>query len=244
MEFPDMESQDNNWYQTWFDEDYLTLYAHRDDFDAYDQLDLIRRHVNPGCLQSILDLGCGAGRHLEIMRSWGWRAVGLDLSRVLLNEARLREPTMPLIQGDMRNIPGRFDLILSLFTSFGYFEQTEQNLQVFSAVRASLGDAGKFWLDFLNPAYICAHIREKEIIRTANGQDINIRRRLDQGRVIKEIDLGQRRVVESVWLYDADTLCSMASLNKMKVKTIFGDYLGNPYGKHSPRIIMFMETVK
>ncbi len=230
-----------DWYRSWFDEDYLTLYAHRDDRDAFDQLELIRCHAKPSCSETILDLGCGAGRHLEIMRQWGWRAAGLDLSMALLREARIRESGLPLIKGDMRSIPGCFDLILSLFTSFGYFDDHEQNLLVFDAVSRSLKEGGRFWLDFLNPLYVRAHICEKETIRTKDGLGIEIRRRVQQGKVIKEIDMGSRRVVESVWLYDADDLARMGLAHHLRVRKLFGDYQGGVHEECSSRTIMLME---
>jgi SAM-dependent methyltransferase len=75
----------------------------------------------------ILDVPCGQGRHAHLLAEAGFDVDGLDYSADLLAKARERGtgPTLRYTRGDMRKLParwtGRFDAVLNLFTSFGFF---------------------------------------------------------------------------------------------------------------------------
>ena len=75
----------------------------------------------------VLDVPCGQGRHAHLLAEAGFDVDGLDYSRHLLAIARKRGTGARLryVRGDMRTLParwtGRFDAVLNLFTSFGFF---------------------------------------------------------------------------------------------------------------------------
>ena len=75
----------------------------------------------------ILDVPCGQGRHAHLLAEAGFDVDGLDYSNDLLDVAKKRgtAKTLRYTQGDMRKLParwtGRFDAVLNLFTSFGFF---------------------------------------------------------------------------------------------------------------------------
>ena len=75
----------------------------------------------------LLDVPCGQGRHAHPLAEAGFRVDGLDYSRALLRHARARGtgPSLRYHQGDMRQLPARwtarFDAVVNLFTSFGFF---------------------------------------------------------------------------------------------------------------------------
>ena len=75
----------------------------------------------------MLDLPCGQGRHAHLLAEAGFDVDGLDYSEHLLKLARERGTgrTLRYVQGDMRRLnarwTGRFDAVLNLFTSFGFF---------------------------------------------------------------------------------------------------------------------------
>ncbi len=112
------------WFRDWFGEEYLALYPHRDEREAREAVDLFRDVALPAAPSRILDLACGAGRHLRELRDVGFEAIGLDLSLTLLRSARSTAEADPLVRGDMRKLPfadAAFDGLTSFFTSFGYF---------------------------------------------------------------------------------------------------------------------------
>ncbi len=81
----------------------------------------------------ILDVGCGNGRFHRYLREFGYEVWGIDVSDELLEEAKRRNEGFEkyYIKADMRNfdLGRRFDVVLSWFTSFGYFSD-EENVKV------------------------------------------------------------------------------------------------------------------
>jgi SAM-dependent methyltransferase len=59
--------------------------------------------VAPGGL--VLDIGCGAGHDLELLRDGGFRPIGLDPSAVMLGETARRLPGVPLVRGTGERLP-------------------------------------------------------------------------------------------------------------------------------------------
>src|SRR5947207_10667210 len=81
-----------------------------------------------------LDMGCGAGRHSIALARKGFQVTGVDQSPFLLTKAREKSLGAPVeyVQADMRKFsrPGAFDLAVSMYTSFGYFDTREEDLAV------------------------------------------------------------------------------------------------------------------
>lgn len=84
----------------------------------------------------ILDVPCGQGRHAHLLAEAGYDVDGLDYSAKLLAVARKRGtgPNLRYTKGDMRKLPGkwtkRFDAVLNLFTSFGFFAHPADDSRV------------------------------------------------------------------------------------------------------------------
>ena len=98
----------------------------------------------------VLDVPCGQGRHAHLLAEAGFRVDGLDYSAHLLARARDRGtgPTLRYTRGDMRQLParwtGRFDAVVNLFTSFGFFTDPDDDARVvreFARVLAPRGEA-------------------------------------------------------------------------------------------------------
>jgi len=84
----------------------------------------------------VLDVPCGQGRHAHLLAEAGFDVDGLDYSPVLLAAAKKRGTgaTLRYTRGDMRQLPprwtGRFDALLNLFTSFGFFAHPADDARV------------------------------------------------------------------------------------------------------------------
>lgn len=84
----------------------------------------------------ILDCPCGQGRHAHLLAEAGFDVDALDYSQHLLDVAKKRGTgrTLRYTQGDMRKLPakwsGRFDAVVNLFTSFGFFDDPQDDLKV------------------------------------------------------------------------------------------------------------------
>jgi SAM-dependent methyltransferase len=231
------------WYRRWFDHNYLLLYCHRDHQDAEAQVRLILDTLDLPRSAAILDLGCGEGRHAVLFQDRGYRVFGLDLSADLVKEGRQKYGDLNFIIGDMRAIPGRFDLIVSLFTSFGYFEGDGENRKVLDSVFSSLHPGGIFWLDFLNPHQVRENLVPETVSCPSAGVRVRERRRIADGRIVKDIYFEQKGVetqyVESVALYTRKELESMLLKSGFRVLGRFGNYQGEAWSPDSERTILF-----
>lgn len=99
----------------------------------------------------VLDLCCGPGLFVVPLAERGYEVTGVDLSPSLLESARSACDTagaeVRLERADMLTYrqPGAFDVVLNVFTSFGYFDEAEDNLQVLRNAHESLAPGGQLW---------------------------------------------------------------------------------------------------
>jgi SAM-dependent methyltransferase len=237
---------DKEWYKSWFGNDYLTVYSHRDQNEARQVINLIRTHITIKDDFKILDLCCGPGRHALILAGLGYEVYGIDLSRTLLEIAKFhRGENQPayFIQADMRQLPIRhnFDLLLNLFTSFGYFEADKENEGVFFQFHHVLKPGGYFIFDYFNRSHVVNHLipyHQEQIEDVLIEQE----RFIKGERIQKVITLkreGNRTVFhESVKLYEPEQILCMMKKTNLHVLQVFGDYSGEPLTAESERFIV------
>ena len=102
---------------------------------------------------SVLDLCCGPGRHSLVLAERGFTVTGVDRTEFLLEKARTEAETRGLeiewIQQDMRDFvrPEAFDLVLSMLTSFGYFDNKQDDVKVLENMFVSLREGGCCLID-------------------------------------------------------------------------------------------------
>jgi len=161
------------WYQEWFGEEYLELYAHRDDEEARRQVAFFREHAGHAN-GVVLDLACGTGRHLTELNAEGYEAVGCDLSFTLLRTGIDEYGPLQVARADMRALPfcsGAFGGLVNFFTSFGYFATEHENLQVVREMARVLRPHAVFLFDYLNVDRELEKLVERESIATPRGRE-------------------------------------------------------------------------
>lgn len=241
------ENPMNAWYEQSFGQDYLLIYKHRDMQGAKNE---VQKMVNWLQLQSgaeIFDLCCGMGRHSLTLADYGFHVTGMDLSEVLLHEANRLDPDgkVSWLRGDMREIPleKSFDAVVNLFTSFGYFADEAENQRVLHEINRLLKDEGKFIIDFLNPAYVEAHLVTYSV-RQEGEIEIEENRSIEGGYVCKRIAIreqGQqeRQYLEQVRLYRLADFRQMLAATGLEIEHVYGHYDGTDYVElESPRLII------
>jgi SAM-dependent methyltransferase len=239
-----LKSQEADWFEETFGEDYLRIYQHRDESEAERAIDLIAAHVRGREIQAVLDLACGAGRHSKALCERWW-TVGLDLSAALLRIARREDGDAPYVRADMRELPfadASFDLVVNLFTSFGYFEEDREDERVLARVRTAMKAGGTLVIDFLNASQVRRNLVSYDE-RVENGITIEQSRVIsdDDRFVEKRIRLRERgrEYVERVRLLSAGDLRRMLEGAGFDVVHCFGDYSGSRWSEDSPRTILF-----
>ncbi len=225
------------WWEEAFRADYLRVYPHRDDAAAAAEVNAWLGRL-PGLVRGarVLDLACGAGRHLRAMRAAGIRAVGADLSADLLIEARGRGAE-GLVRCDMRRLPFResaFDLVTCFFTSFGYFRTQEEDAAALHEAGRVLAVGGVLLLDLADPASTLRDLVPRTE-RTQGGVTVIEERRASaNGWLIeKQVTLREgareRRWRESVHIYPPDFVEEMASGAGLRPLGRFGEHGPRPW---------------
>ena len=236
------------WYRRWFGEIYLDLYPHRDSTEAGRAVELLISETGLGPEEWVLDLACGAGRHLSHMEKRGLRTIGLDLSYPLLLRARTAGPSSRLVRGDMRELPfrdGRFGTVASFFTSFGYFRADADDRSVLLEVRRVLRRGGRLLLDFLNAEEVRRTLSPKDVREIGGRRVVQERRLVNEGRSVEKTirieGVGQEPgevFHERVRLYSPDELGRLLAECGLAPERWFGDYAGGPLAPTTPRAIV------
>jgi len=234
------------WFECWFNTPYYhLLYGKRNDEEAAFFLDNLLAHLKLPAGARCWDLNCGKGRHAAYLNKKGFDVIGTDLSPESIAHAKQNEnETLHFYTHDMRGLfyANYFDAVFNLFTSFGYFKHKHHDEKVFRSVANSLKPGGRFVLDFFNAAIVARDLlpfEEKEVC----GHKFSIRKRIEQGVVIKEIDIldkGQKlhykEEVRALTLADFEELAQAAGL---KLAETFGNYKLEPfYPETSERLIL------
>lgn len=129
---------------------------------------------------SILDLGCGTGRHDVLLAAKGYAITGVDRSEEMLAAARTRlanlEPrpsALDFIQGDIRSVRlgEKFDVVVSLFHVVSYQTANTDLHAMFATARAHLKPGGLFLFDcWYGPAVLT----ERPSVRVKRLEDEEI----------------------------------------------------------------------
>lgn len=236
------------WFGTWFDSPYYhILYKNRDDDEAKAFIDQLVNYFNFSKDELIQDLACGKGRHAIYLNKKGFHVVGLDLSQQNIAYAsQFANERLQFYVHDMR-LPWegvKFDYILNLFTSFGYFETKGENQQSVHAIAAGLKPGGKLLIDFLNPYTVINNLVPDEIKRV-NGIDFHINKSLKGEFIVKDIKFEHRgkqyAFSEKVKAVRRKNFMKYFKNAKLELVDLFGDYELNPYiAEKSDRMIFVL----
>ncbi len=238
----------SEWFKEWFNTDeYLTVYQHRNEQDAERHIDLILKNITLPRSSKIIDMACGAGRHAVILARKGFEVTGVDLSEKLISIARSisakENLNVKFILSDIRNFlsEDKFDLVLNLFTSFGYFESDEENFAVLKKAYDLLNDKGFFILDFFNSEFLVKNLVKYSSDKISSGEIIQERKILNN-RVIKKITIVKSEQAneyeESVKIYSHNDLSQVLKKIGFDIYKTFGDFDGTEFNSStSPRVI-------
>jgi len=125
-----------------------------------------------------------------------------------------------------------FDAVFNLFTSFGYFSNYEENLQVIKAIHSSLKENGRLVFDFLNPLkHDLPKAKNEEL--EIDGVRFSISKNVEKDIFVKRIKVQDGDVSlqfeERVKAFDVFHLTSMMEIVGFKVQSVFGNYDLEPF---------------
>jgi len=236
------------WFASWFDTPYYhILYKNRDDSEAEffirnlkEKLSLSNEHV--------LDLECGKGRHSKYMYELGLSVLGVDLSEQSITKAKeFSQDRLHFQVHDMREvIPNQqFDIVFNLFTSFGYFDDDNENHSVLQSIHTMLKEKGRLVIDFMNAERIinCLVSNETKIV---DGISFEIKRIYDGKFIHKYIDFEDQGTnysfMEKVRAFKLADFLDLLTNNGFSILHVFGDFELKPFHPEtSERLILIAQ---
>lgn len=238
-----------DWTQEYFDDTYRRLFLDTvDPLRTEYQIDQLLKFCPLLPRAHILDVGCGTGRHSLTLAKLGFSVTGVDTNPDYISICRRRAAELGVIAdfrvADSRtmNLGVHADLVLSLWSSFGYYGETG-DLPILQRVAEHVRKGGRVIIDVENRDYIVKHFVPQEW--HVNGDEVILeRRRFDpiQGNVLtKRVVVSRtehheyRRVLR---MYTATELKTLLDSAGLRVERWYGDYDGSRLGPESKRMIM------
>jgi SAM-dependent methyltransferase len=234
------------WFGKWFDSPfYHLLYSNRDDKEAENFIQNLAEELAFKEGESALDLACGKGRHSRTLHRLGLKVTGLDLSPAsIITAKQFSEDGLDFVQGDMRtfDLGLQFDYIFNFFTSFGYFDNWEENLEVLKRIHSHLNDSGRLMIDFLNRHKVASQMIEEEVVIRENVE-FHIHRSIDQGFILKDISFNHLgddySYTEKVQDLDLEDFRKLLSSSNIEIVDTYGNYDLQPFDPvNSDRLII------
>jgi ubiquinone/menaquinone biosynthesis C-methylase UbiE len=239
------------WWKGYFDSQYLLEYEPLFSLEK-DRQEVARIMELLGLPSGsrILDVPCGQGRHAHLLAEAGFDVDGLDYSKELLAKAKRRGTgkTLRYTRGDMRKLParwtGRFDAVLNLFTSFGFFADPEDDVRVIAEFARVLAPGGTLvWYGGSRDG-VMARFVERDWWQTENGTLVAQERSFNS--------LTGQLTVQSVWsgpggrgsrehairLYTPTRLAELCAEAGLIVEEAYDGLSERPLARHSSEMML------
>lgn len=236
------------WWRSWFDAGYLALYDPELEPRTPQEVDQLEALLGMRPPARILDLPTGQGRHAIELARRGYDVTGVDLSPFMLGVARERARaagvSVRFIEGDMREPLGtaRFDLVLNLFTSLGYFADEGDDRRTAEAAASMLDHDGRFVIEVINGERVMRNFQDRAWFPVGDAIVLE-RRELDRERrrmtVERTVKRGDEEVVNAhtIRLYGGVDLIALLKGAGLGPVDLYGDWDGSPASAESIRVI-------
>ena len=242
------EENKNLWYEDWFNSKYYhILYQNRNHEEAEAFIDTLFTYLKPKKTAQVVDMACGKGRHAKKIADLGYETIGLDLSKESIHDAmRYEKCNLHFFIHDMLKSPAMHfqnaDLVLNLFTSFGYFKTLEDHQKVVNNFGQCIKPGGLFLFDFMNVNKVVNDLVSEEV-KELDGIAFKINKTYKNHIIYKTIsfeDQGvKRQYTEEVFGLDYNDFKTIFDACGFEIENTFGDYQLNPFDKEeSSRLIV------
>ena len=238
----------------WFDDDafwiglYPVIFSEQRFSEAADQADKLLKLANPQG-RKVLDLCCGPGRFSIPLASKGFEVTGVDRTAFLLKKARARarkaRVKIEWVQQDMRDFsrPGAFDMVVNMYTSFGYFDDRQHDLDVLRHTFTNLKPGGIFLIDVFGKERVARVFQPTAAESFEDGTMLVKRHEIfdDWTRIRNEyivIRNGQAKTFSfHHTIYSGQELRDRLQLAGFRDVRLYGNLDGDDYGLRAERLI-------
>jgi|GEM_PF-559465 len=243
-----------DWWKTFFGNNAAEIMFDLQGRPTEREVDTIIRRTRIRKGARILDLGCGLGRHSIEFAKRGMFVTGLDYSKTYLREAQKAARNarvvnrVTFVRGDMRDAvdrvgSGKFDLVVSLFNTFGYFDKKSDDQKVLREISRTLVPGGLLVLNTLNRPGVEQELpyngwrRPQEryfVLDTARFDDKTSRTHCEW--IVIDFRSGKPKMTElpfSQNVYSPDELRDRLTKVGMRVESLWGRLHGEIYKRTS-----------
>lgn len=239
------------WWTSYFDKKYLLEYEplfglEQDRREVARLMEVLALPVGA----RILDCPCGQGRHAHLLAEAGYRVDGVDYSRQLLAVAKKRGtgPSLRYARADMRRLParwsGRFDAVVNLFTSFGFFADPRDDARVIGEFARVLRPGGSLVWHGASRDGVAARFIARDWWMTRDGTLVAQHRAFDPLSGLLNVESewrrGRRRVrrTHRIRLYTATRLAELCADAGLIVEQAFDDWTVRPLRRTSGEMLL------
>ncbi len=241
----------NNWFKSWFDTKYYhILYKHRNNEEASYFIRNLVAFLKIPSNSNVADIACGKGRHSLELSKYDLNVWGMDLSSnsILFANEHANKRTEFSVHDMREPFPkGNFDYVFNLFTSFGYFEDSNDDLKCIENISLALKSGGYFIQDYINSKIVISNFPQNEtkiiddvefgISKMVNGEFIEKHIHVKHGKFEDEF-------MERVKMISRNELDAMYSKVGLKLISVFGNYSLEDFDEDtSPRIILIAKKI-
>lgn len=155
---------------------YDFLYQDKD-YDA--EVEYIHQLINKfnSNAKSLLNMGCGTGKHDFLLLERGYNVVGFDISKKMIDEANLAKDkrqckkSINFYEGDIQKIrmKTKFDVVTSLFHVMSYQITNDSLEESFKTAKYHMKENGIFIFDCWNGPGVITEKPEKRIKEMSNS---------------------------------------------------------------------------
>jgi SAM-dependent methyltransferase len=198
----------------------------------------------------LLDVPCGQGRHAHLLAEAGYDVDALDYSADLLAVAKERGtgPRLRYTRGDMRKLParwtGRFDAVLNLFTSFGFFAFPSDDAAVMREFARVLAPGGVLVWHGGSRDGVMARFLDRDWWRADDGTLIGHERSFDALSGVLTVrtswfgpgGAGERE--HRIRLYTASRLAELCAGAGLVVEQAFDGWRDRPLRRRSTEMVL------
>jgi SAM-dependent methyltransferase len=183
---------------------------------------------------TVVDAGCGFGRYCAALAEQGMEATGIDISPAAIAEAEKRSPGPRYLVADLTQpLPegvGPFDVIVNLYSSFGYGATEAEDMEMLRAFRRLVKSGGTIVMQLSDLERSRFRLRTDEgvVVRDTNGVIETLDVDFTTGRLHVRYELDGDVVHSRIRMYEKEDLVSMLERVGFSDVRMYGDFDGAP----------------